>query len=127
MAGAQAEGISRIEAGETGQSSGHPASLIWALAAQLKFASGLGRAKTARLQGASVRKLETESASGGDRTALRHEGANLVDDTGALRHQPLANPVPRLQIQWLSNTQGAHRDVDQCRKKKSAALKFKQR
>ena len=33
--------------------------------------------------------------------AFQHEGTNLVDDAGALRHQPLAHPMQRLQIQLL--------------------------
>ena len=33
--------------------------------------------------------------------AFQHEGANLVDDAGALRDQPLAHPMQRLQVQLL--------------------------
>jgi DNA topoisomerase IA len=33
--------------------------------------------------------------------AFQHEGANLIDDTGALRDQPLAHPMQCLQIKLL--------------------------
>ncbi|MGY3341424.1 hypothetical protein ACVIIW_007405 [Bradyrhizobium sp. USDA 4449] len=53
--------------------------------------------RIARIVGSSVRK---KPLAHGD-PAFQHEGANLVDDAGALRHQPLAHPVQRLQIQLL--------------------------
>jgi len=52
------------------------------------------------------RAQEADTLAHGD-PAFQHEGANLVDDAGALRHQPLAHPVQRLQIQ-LPPRSGRH-------------------
>ena len=46
------------------------------------------------------RAQEADTLAHGD-PAFQHEGANLVDDAGALRHQPLAHPMQRLQVQLL--------------------------
>jgi hypothetical protein len=54
--------------------------------------------RVARMVGSSVQEADT--LAHGD-PAFQHEGANLVDDAGALRHQPLAHPMQRLQVQLL--------------------------
>ena len=46
------------------------------------------------------RTQEADPLARGD-PAFQHEGANLVDNAGALRNQPLAHPVQRLQVQLL--------------------------
>src|SRR5450631_2885449 len=46
--------------------------------------------RVARMVGNSVRRKPI--LAHGD-PAFQHEGANLVDDAGALRHQPLAHPM----------------------------------
>jgi len=38
--------------------------------------------------------------------AFQQEGANLIDDAGALPDQPFANPVQRLQVELLSRFGG---------------------
>jgi len=50
-----------------------------------------------RKDGGQFRAQEADTLAHGD-PAFQHEGANLVDDAGALRHQPLAHPMQRLQI-----------------------------
>jgi hypothetical protein len=50
--------------------------------------------RVARMVG-SFRTQEADPLTHGD-PAFQHEGANLVDNAGALRHQPLAHPVQRL-------------------------------
>jgi len=55
--------------------------------------------RVARMVGSSVRRKPIPWRTAD--SAFQHEGANLVDDAGALRHQPLAHPMQRLQIQLL--------------------------
>ena len=59
--------------------------------------------RVARIVGSSMRRKPIPW-----RTAIPHEGANLVGDAGALRHQPLAHPMQRLQIQLLGGL-GRHK------------------
>jgi hypothetical protein len=54
--------------------------------------------RVAKMVGGSVKEADT--LAHGD-PAFQHESANLVDDAGALRHQPLAHPMQRLQIELL--------------------------
>jgi hypothetical protein len=35
--------------------------------------------------------------------AFQHEGADLIDDAGALRHQPLAHAMQRLQVELIGS------------------------
>jgi hypothetical protein len=53
----------------------------------------------------------TDTLAHGD-PAFQHEGANLVDDAGALRHQPLAHPMRRLHIQLLRGLDLAGEQID---------------
>ena len=61
---------------------------------------GLRRAAISQSTSAMLRDEQTRHLAHGD-PAFQHEGANLVDDAGALRRQPLAHPMQRLQIQLL--------------------------
>src|ERR1700752_4217357 len=53
-----------------------------------------------RKDGGQFRAQEADTLAHRD-PAFQHEGANLVDDAGALRHQPLAHPMQCLHIQLL--------------------------